>query len=331
MADQAWEKIRLTGNVQQGLEAECAELREMVLQKQHEQSGLLAGCALLAGAFFPLMARVKELSSQRNLLDSVSRNCDGFKDQARVLVETLSAELGEDDELNVTELGSRKRNPLLKFRVGAIAVMAANRLNYLGLNSHKMFVSYDPIGHGTSAAVYSGGIDSTSAAFTGVGLGHYGRGVYSPRTEQVAEEKALSWVTNQDLCNTVVSCMSDIQSALKHTQEDKPSFEPRLLINAAKNSFHKMVDKLYSQFEAPVRSNSARYGKGILIQHLGQGLRKVLLKVPVIDKRHMLAAQVSKICRGVGGGGGVYAFTYRKQIQKLLSNDFSDFLQNISI
>ena len=79
LADQAWEKVRMTGSLQQGLEKECADLRSSLLLVQREHDTLLTACALLAGALYPLHARATQLSAERSILLEHVARLDDFK------------------------------------------------------------------------------------------------------------------------------------------------------------------------------------------------------------------------------------------------------------
>ncbi|KAI8499369.1 hypothetical protein Bbelb_231330 [Branchiostoma belcheri] len=168
LADQAWEQVRATGTLKEGLEAECADLRGKLSRVQSEHSSLLTACALLVGALYPMYARVGALAAQRSLMEEQFHNCEAMKHQAKILVETLSSAMGE---MTGTVPATRPWNPVLKFRVGVIAVLAANRLNSFAGQGCKLFVSHDaPDGVGRSI-VCIGGVKGSAKTITGVGLG----------------------------------------------------------------------------------------------------------------------------------------------------------------
>ena len=124
LADQAWERARLTGTVKESLESECVELEQRLIQTQREHSALLAACALLSGALYPQFHKINLLASQRTFLEEQGLAMDSFKSQAKELAETLAMEI-ED-----VERGNQQRKPknlLMVFRTGVIAVIAANR------------------------------------------------------------------------------------------------------------------------------------------------------------------------------------------------------------
>ena len=57
LSDQAWEKVRCMGIVQQGLETECSELKVQLDQYESEKTSLLYACSMLAGALYSLISR----------------------------------------------------------------------------------------------------------------------------------------------------------------------------------------------------------------------------------------------------------------------------------
>ena len=93
MADQAWEKMRATGSVQQGLESECATLRQQMTEAQHRANTLLTACALLCGAVYPMYARSNALSTQRHILEEQMMVWDNCRERAHYLVNVLNSEL----------------------------------------------------------------------------------------------------------------------------------------------------------------------------------------------------------------------------------------------
>jgi len=168
VADQAWEKIRATGSVQHGLEAECSELRRQLLDSHTQTSSLSSACALLAGALYPLYARANELSSERRVMEDQMITWDLCRERAQYLVSVLNSELKSEAEKPERDRRKReKRCPLLCFRTGVIAVMAANRLWFWARSSSKMFVTYDTMSGNNGLLVCTGGITPNRRPFRG--------------------------------------------------------------------------------------------------------------------------------------------------------------------
>ena len=162
LADQAWEKVRMTGSVQQGLEAECAHLRTQFSQCQKEHDTLLATCALLSGALYPMYLRYTELSSQRQLLVNQLGNFATFKHQIQALVKALSG-----DGLQKQKNGTGSRRGLLRFRKAVLAVVVANRLVNASQSNCKMFSATDALPGVYSMMVCSGYVEPITKKFSG--------------------------------------------------------------------------------------------------------------------------------------------------------------------
>ena len=173
MADQAWEKIRMTGSLQQGLETECMDLRSQMLEAQKQNKALLATCSLLAGALYPSFSRQNLLAVQRRMLEEQMNNWEFCRDRMELLVSTLSSEMKAVEEQRLNEPSKLekpvKRHPLLTFRIGAVAVLAANRLRYLGQGCNRMFVTYDAgVSSQTGIVVCTGGVKPVTREFPGM-------------------------------------------------------------------------------------------------------------------------------------------------------------------
>ena len=181
MADQAWEKVRVTGTLQQGLESECINLHRQLSQYQHEHDTLLAACSLLCGALYPLSSRCSALVAQRNQLMEQLHMFDAFKHNVVMLTDALSlldsdaqmpAPPGNTEALLTKrrEVGDNQkpgRRALLNFRRAVIAVMAANRLAFLRHDHCHMFVAHNVVPGLDSAVVCAGGVKTTRREFSG--------------------------------------------------------------------------------------------------------------------------------------------------------------------
>ncbi|XP_070542624.1 coiled-coil domain-containing protein 171-like isoform X2 [Ptychodera flava] len=294
VADQAWEKLRHTGSLREGLESECAELRKLLSQSQHEHSSLLSTCALLIGALIPLYNRATALSNQRDLLEEQLGQCHTFKEQARILVETLSQELGgSEQEPEVKEKPAR--NASLLFRSGAIAVMAANRLNHFVHSSRRVFTSYDLPGNMTSSVVCMRGGQSKEKQFTGVGLG-------GDVTEQSGESanQILDWLSSPNLLMTILDSVADLQEVISKTCVDDVN-QPgssKLVVSAARNAFGKLMTKLRPEFETATLQQYPVHGfreKGSLVRQLGHGLNRVLAHDSMAGKLQLASAHQTMV------------------------------------
>lgn len=172
MADQAWERAQETGQVKDTLEMENARLQLSLEQSQKSESSMLTVCALLAGALWPAFGRIRALAAQRKILSEYSRTLESLRDQSSTLGEMLSNEM--EGEKREESRGTKKqflrdgRSPVLVFRVGVIAVIAANRLRYFGSCSLKLFVSSESPGEFSGMSIVCCGKTSKKTSdFTG--------------------------------------------------------------------------------------------------------------------------------------------------------------------
>lgn len=117
---------------------ENVSVKNMLTQVQKEHSSLLAACALLAGALYPLCGRLCAMSSQRDLLQDQVNIYELVNQEIRTLVHALSDV--EEKNQDEAKLKKRKFKGLIRvFRRGVIAVLAANRLKVLAQSSSSLF------------------------------------------------------------------------------------------------------------------------------------------------------------------------------------------------
>ena len=83
-------------------------------------------------------------------------NWDVCRERVELLVSTLTSEMNKTLD-NGKDRQELKKNPLLVFRQGAIAVLAANRLRRFGRKSARGFVTYDSGNGQNSILVCTGG------------------------------------------------------------------------------------------------------------------------------------------------------------------------------
>lgn len=125
--EKRWEKL--------AIENICVKNTLTQIQKEH--SSLLAACALLAGALYPLYGRSCALSTQRHLLQDQVNIYESVNQEIRTLVHALS---GVEEKKQESKMKKRKFKGLIcVFRRGVIAVLAANRLKVLAQSSSSLF------------------------------------------------------------------------------------------------------------------------------------------------------------------------------------------------
>ncbi|KFV96763.1 Coiled-coil domain-containing protein 171, partial [Fulmarus glacialis] len=251
--EQRWEKLAL----------ENVSVKNMLTQVQKEHSSLLAACALLAGALYPLYGRSCAMSSQRDLLQDQVNIYELVNQEIRTLVHALcDVEENNQDE---AKLKKRKFKGLIRvFRRGVIAVLAANRLKVLAQSSSSLFSWVNGFKEGIGILVCIG--DSKSK-----------HDLSSREEEQIPCVEALSWFTSSNLLAAIISSVTELQDVVNKT-DPKPWLSEHLLVSAARNSFSKLMDKLNVLMETvPLDSSgSITYlEKDSLVQRLAHGLHKI--------------------------------------------------------
>lgn len=172
LADQAWERAHETGQAKDTLEMENARLQLSLEEIQRSESSLLTVCALLAGALWPAFGRIRALASQRRILSEYVRTLESLRDKTNTLGEMLSHEMEAEKREKDTPQSKKRslrdgRCPVLVFRVGVIAVIAANRLRHFGSFSLKLFVSSESPGEFGGMSIVCCGQMSRKAEFRG--------------------------------------------------------------------------------------------------------------------------------------------------------------------
>lgn len=290
MADQAWEKIRMTGSVKQGLESEVVDLRQQLSETRRHNTALLAAVSLLSGAFFPLCSRNNQLSMQRKILEDQLNNWEFCRDRIELLVGTLGEEIKLSKEGSMSEKSkpvNSRRQPLLLFRVGVVTVIAANRLRCFRNNCSKMFVTYDTsISPQSGLVVCTGGVKPAIMKISGA--------TEDFDSEMQSPDTMLQWFSNPELLNTILVSTSDFLEVIDHVKEKEKasSTESRAVVNAAKNCFTKLVDKISKFFEGvPVQPQMAIRERNSLVKQMGRSLTRTINGQSLEQKQHLVSLQ----------------------------------------
>ncbi|NXG50340.1 CC171 protein, partial [Psilopogon haemacephalus] len=262
MAEKNKEKIYVLEKRREKLALEIFSVKNTLTQVQKEHSSLLAACALLAGALYPLCGRLYAMSSQRHLLQDQINIYELVDEEIRTLVHALS-DVEENNQNE--ELKKRKFKGLIHvFRRGVIAVLAANRLKKFAQSSCSLFSWVDDLKGGTRILVC-----------VGESKGKYN--LSSRLIEQIRYVEAFRWFTSSNLLAAIISSVTELQDVVNKT-DPKPWLSGHLLVNAARNSFSKLMDKLNVIMETlpPDSSRSITYlEKDSLVQRLAHGLHKI--------------------------------------------------------
>ncbi|XP_052572838.1 coiled-coil domain-containing protein 171 isoform X2 [Peromyscus californicus insignis] len=263
IAEKNMEKLNRIENSHEQLVLENSHFKNALAKTQREQTCLLAACALMAGALYPLYSRSCALSTQRDFLQEQVNSLELFKLEIRTLAQALAAV----DEKKQEEAKPKKKSfkGLIRvFRKGAIAILAANRLKILGQSCASLFTWMESCKEGIGVLVYTGEPKDK-------------RKFPKHQREQLRCLQALTWFTSSDLLAGIVSSMVELQDVISKTDPNS-RICGHLLIGAAKSSFAKLMDKISLAMESiPLRSSrSITYvEKDSLVQRLARGLHKV--------------------------------------------------------
>lgn len=155
IAEKNMEKLNRIERSHEQLVLENSHFKNMLSQTQREQASLLAACALMAGALYPLYSRSCALSTQRDFLQEQVNTFELFKLEVRTLAHALSSV----DEKKQEE-AKMKRRPfkglIRVFRKGVIAILAANRLKILGQSCASLFTWMESFKEGIGMLVCTG-------------------------------------------------------------------------------------------------------------------------------------------------------------------------------
>ncbi|NWZ32356.1 CC171 protein, partial [Asarcornis scutulata] len=250
--EKRWEKL--------ALENICVKNTLTQIQKEH--SSLLAACALLAGALYPLYGRSCALSTQRHLLQDQVNIYESVNQEIRTLVHALS---GVEEKKQESKMKKRKFKGLIcVFRRGVIAVLAANRLKVLAQSSSSLFSWVNGFKEGIGILVCVG--DSKGK-----------HNLSRHKEEQIDCVEALSWFTSSKLHAAIISSVTELQDVVNKTDPNS-WLSGHLLVSAARNSFSKLMDKLNVIMETiPLDSSRciSYMEKDSLVQRLARGLHKI--------------------------------------------------------
>uniref|UniRef100_A0A8C9L342 Coiled-coil domain containing 171 n=1 Tax=Serinus canaria TaxID=9135 RepID=A0A8C9L342_SERCA len=259
-AEKNKEKIYVLEKSQEKLAFENISVKNTLTQFQKEHSSLLAACALLAGALYPLYGRLCAMSSQRDLLQDQANIYELVNEKIRTLVHALS----DDKENNQDEAKLKRRKSqglIYVFRRAVIAVLAANRLKVLAQSSSSLFTWTNGLKEGIGIPVY-------------VGESKAKRNLLKEDLDCV---EALSWFASSNLLAAIISSVTELQDVV-NKPGTKSWLSGKLLLSAARNSFSKLMDKLNVIMET-VPFDHCKYitylEKDSLVQNLAHGLNKI--------------------------------------------------------
>ncbi|XP_014728672.1 PREDICTED: coiled-coil domain-containing protein 171 isoform X2 [Sturnus vulgaris] len=262
-AEKNKEKIFVLEKSQEKLALESISVKKMLTQFQKEHSSLLAACALLAGALYPLYGRLCAMSSQRDLLQDQVNIYELVNQKIRTLVHALS----DDKENSQDEAKLKKRRSqslIYVFRRAVIAVLAAKRLKVLAQSSSSLFTWTNGLKEGIGIPVC-------------VGESKGKRNLSSCEEEELDCVEVLSWFASSNLLAAIISSVTELQDVV-NKPGTKSWLSGKLLLSAARNSFSKLMDNLNVIMET-VPLDHSKYitylEKDSLVQSLAHGLNRI--------------------------------------------------------
>ncbi|KAM9137731.1 coiled-coil domain-containing protein 171 isoform 2-T2 [Pangshura tecta] len=263
IAEKAKERCSVIEKAREQLVHENSQLKSILMQTQKEHTSLLAACALMSGALYPLYSRLCALSTQRDFLQDQVHTYEVLKQEIRTLVYALSdVEEKRQDEAKIKK--KHFKGMIHVFRKGVIAVLAAHRLQILGQSSSSLFSWVDGFKEGIGILVC-------------IGEAKGKHNLSKHQKEQIHSLQALSWFTSSDLLAAIISSVAELQEVVSKTDPNS-WLCGRLLISAARNSFSKLMDKLNVLMDtiAVDSSRTITYvEKDSLVQRLARGLHKI--------------------------------------------------------
>ena len=181
-------------------------------------------CSLLSGALWPLQKRFAELIEQRNILTQLYTKAEESKCQIKSICDTLQQDVisssitqsGQERNSFDIVFNQKRRNPIQLFRIGAIAVLAANRLIHLVRCNHlKFFTLPRMFNAGISSVYYGGYFDIPKATFQGLAS----KLPTSNRT-MINTVAATTWLTSPSLQMRLIKAVSELQHYLASKKQE---------------------------------------------------------------------------------------------------------------
>ncbi|XP_044795773.2 coiled-coil domain-containing protein 171 isoform X11 [Bubalus bubalis] len=263
IAEKNMEKLNRIEKSHEQLVFENSHFKNLLSQTKREKTSLLAACALMAGAFYPLYSRSSALSTQRDFLQEQVNTFELLKLEVRTLAQALSTV--EEKKQEEAKMKKKTFKGLIRvFRKGVIAILAANRLKILGQSCVSLFTWMESFREGIGVLVCTGELKDKHK-------------FPKHQKEQLRCLQALSWLTSTDLLVAIISSMAEVQEAISKIDPNS-RICGHLLIGAAKNSFAKLMDKISLAMDSiPLHNNRGitYVEKDSLVQRLARGLHKV--------------------------------------------------------
>ncbi|OCU00934.1 coiled-coil domain-containing protein 171 isoform X2 [Xenopus laevis] len=262
IAEKSKDKIAVFEKTKDQVALENVHIKNLLITTEKDHKSLLAACALLAGALYPLYSRTCVLASQRDFLQHQTTSCVEVRNEIWTLIQILSR-TKEKNQGNT----KKQCKGILLFRKAVIAVLTVNRLNRLGRSCSSLFTWTDNAWMGTGIMVCTGGTQ-----------------VMQRRTckqdEPMRCQEAVNWFTSSDLLTAIVASVSELLEVLNKIDPSHPS-HVNVIQNAARNSFAKLMKKIAIQMEmkAVHKDRGPSFGDADSLFHrLALGHQRILSK-----------------------------------------------------
>nr|XP_039271478.1 coiled-coil domain-containing protein 171-like isoform X1 [Styela clava] len=284
LCDEAWERIRAGDGVSDALHAECSQLRGENGNLQQERNALTCACSLLLGSLYPALRARDDLARQRDLLMRINNDSLIFKNQLRILVETLSEELRKPDQEEPTPTAAssfRKIHPLIRFRVAAVTVLAANRLRIFAQQSNVTMFTCDESSASSNRVLVVAGKSSKSSK-TDVA------------PEESQSDSAMQWLCDQRTVHVVRDTMCGLVDALDKKTGNRKGYMSRAIVKTAKNSFLNILRSTHPMFSSLVyTTNNVVRERTSLICVISEGLERIVIKCKLQEPIKLYSAENS--------------------------------------
>lgn len=293
-AHEAHKKIHNLEADLQDSSKEILLLQSQFQQVESDRVSLVAACALLTSALYPMYARQAALASQRHLAEDIASQSTTFRRHACLLVETLASEFPSqlDEPEKESQSKSRTRagfSGVLTFRRGALAVMASNRLRKLGLlaksNGNKL--PFELPRKGKFGSLLIGNGQATPVWSTSNRNGHDGNDVNA---------KLIHWLTSTDLQTGVILAVQPLVERIMLQQQGAASNLNGELPHITSIACTRLLERIKAHFSLVENGTSFISGDpgkrgGSLSWRLGHGLSRALTSVDLRPRLKLASAQ----------------------------------------
>ncbi|EDV26104.1 uncharacterized protein TRIADDRAFT_55866 [Trichoplax adhaerens] len=242
---------KLTSNKEER-KKENSVLKKHFTELKAMNDALKISCSLLAGVLWPLQNRFADLITQRNVLTQLYAKAEESKYHLKSICDTLQQEMKDsaiiqaNNDQNSWDLlpNKKRRNMFQLFRVGAIAVLAANRLVHLVRCSHFKFFTVPQIFNvGISSVYYGGYFNVPKARFQGIAS-------QSPAKAMLNSVAATAWLTSPSLQMRLIKAASELQHYLTREKPDSYFSQDSELPYIAQSTFSKIIRAIEAEFSS---------------------------------------------------------------------------------